>query len=150
MEGLKRTNDKQVVFVDADAFVAIAREDDANSERALSLLNGLSERPVQFVTSNYVFSESITVISQRLSHQAALAFIDEIKSPSSQFLIHLVGADTEEMAIKVFREQTSKNVSFVDCTNMAFMRINGVEHIFSFDKVYRQNGFSTVEDLLNR
>jgi predicted nucleic acid-binding protein len=148
MEDQKKTSDKQKVFVDADAFVAIAREDDANNEKALSLLSDLSEKPVQFVTSNFVFSESITVISQRLSHQAALAFIDKIKSSHPQFLVHYVDEQIEDMAITVFREQTSKNVSFVDCTNMALVRKHEINYIFSFDAVYRKNGFRTIEDLI--
>ena len=64
-----------MIFVDTDAFVALARGDDSNHARAVDLLRELSKHPVAFCTSNYVFTESVTVISQRVSHQAALAYI---------------------------------------------------------------------------
>jgi uncharacterized protein len=144
----KRKNDIQTVFVDADAFVAIAREDDTNHERALSLLSALSAKSLQFVTSNYVFSESVTVISQRVNHQAATAFINQIKAPESPFQVYYVDEAIEDMAVVIFRGQTSKNVSFVDCTNMALVERHEIDYIFSFDKVYRHNRLRTIEDLV--
>jgi predicted nucleic acid-binding protein len=42
----------------------------------------------------------------------------------------------------------SKNVSFVDCTNIALMREAQAQYIFSFDGIYKQYGCLTVEDLL--
>jgi predicted nucleic acid-binding protein len=57
-------------------------------------------------------------------------------------------AEIETAAIAFFKEQTSKNVSFVDCINMAYLDRGGLEYIFSFDKVYKQKGFRTVEELI--
>src|SRR5918992_602427 len=48
----------------------------------------------------------------------------------------------------VFKAQTSKNTSYVDCTNMVFMKRLDLDAIFSFDEVYRKNGLTLVEDLL--
>ncbi len=136
------------VFVDADAFVALAREDDANHERANSCLQSLLSRPVIFITSNYVFAESITVISLRKSHGAAVQFIETMRSTESRYLIKRASEEIEEKAVEIFKNQTSKNTSFVDCTNMAFLKELHVDAIFSFDEVYKKNGFKTVEDLI--
>src|SRR5687768_13223543 len=73
-------NDAIKIFVDADAFVALAVETDTNHEKARSLLSRLTVNPVLFLTSNYVFSESITIISQRASHQTAVTFITKMQS----------------------------------------------------------------------
>ena len=54
----------------------------------------------------------------------------------------------EQTAIQIFKAQTSKNTSFVDCTNMAFMQQLNLDAIFSFDKVYRKNKFTLIEELL--
>ncbi len=115
-------NDALKIFVDADAFVALAREDDTNHKRAIACLQNLIEQSVVFITSNYVFSESITVISMLKSHEAAVQFIEAMQSPESQYLLKRADEALEEKALQIFKEQTSKNTSYVDCTNMAFMR----------------------------
>jgi predicted nucleic acid-binding protein len=143
-------NDALKIFVDADAFVALAREDDTNHEKAISLLQSLIKRAVVFITSNYVFSESITVISMLKSHEAAVQFIEAMQSQESQYLLKRVDEAIEEKALQIFKEQTSKNTSYVDCTNMAFMRQLQVDAIFSFDVVYRRNKLTLVSDLLAR
>jgi len=136
------------ISVDSDAFIALAREDDANHNKALSCLAYLMKHPVQFVTSNYVVSESITVISIRKSHEAAIEFITTMQSAENVYVIKRVDETVEKTAIDIFKHQTSKNTSFVDCTNMAFMRALRADAIFSFNQVYRKNGFKLVSDLM--
>jgi predicted nucleic acid-binding protein len=136
------------IFVDSDAFVALTVTTDANHKKAISLLHRLHERSVVFLTSNYVFSESITVISMRSSHAIAVAFIEKMQSLDNPFRIKQIDATEEEEAINIFKAQTSKNTNFVDCTNMVFMKWLSLDAIFSFDDVYRKNGFTLVENLL--
>ena len=137
------------IFVDSDAFVAFAVKTDAHHEKASSLLNRLQINHTQFLTSNYVFSESITVISQRSAHKTAIKYIEEMQSSESPFQIERVDEAIEEKALQIFKKQTSKNTSFVDCTNMAFLQNMHLDAIFSFDEVYKKNGFQTVESLVN-
>jgi predicted nucleic acid-binding protein len=131
-------NDAIKIFVDADAFVALTVETDTNHEKARSLLNHLTVNPVLFLTSNYVFSESITIISQRATHQAAITFIAKMQSMESPFQIIRADENIEEEAIGVFKAQTS----------MVFMKRLDLDAIFSFDEVYRKNGLILVEDFL--
>jgi predicted nucleic acid-binding protein len=136
----------QTILVDTDAFVALAREDDSNHTRALDTIHRLKEEKAQLFTSNYVFSEAVTVISQRVGHEDALNFIQLMRSPLSPFTIQRVNEEVEELAIEVFERQTSKNTSFVDCTNMALMDYFRVDRVFSFDVAYRKNGYHLVND----
>ena len=99
------------IFVDADAFVALTVETDTNHEKARSLLHRLIVSPVLFLTSNYVFSESITIISQRASHQTAVTFIAKMQSMESPFQITRADENIEKEAIGVFKAQTSKNTN---------------------------------------
>lgn len=134
----------QTLFVDSDSFVALSKEDDRNHIRAIKLLQKAIEVDISFVTSNYVFSEVVTVLSQRLGHNAALEFIKEMKSPAGGYTIRWIDENIELEAIRIFSNQTSKNVSFVDCTNMAIMKLYNINAIFSFDDIYRKNGFSVL------
>ena len=57
----------------------------------------------------------------------------------------------KEEAINVFKAQTSKNTSFVDCSNMAYLQQLHwlrLDAIFSFDAIYKKNGFLSVEDFV--
>jgi predicted nucleic acid-binding protein len=87
------------------------------------------------------------VISLRVGHEEAVAFIEKLKSPESGFEIKWVDTDIEDVAIEIFKKQTSKNTSFVDCTNMVFLERLHADAIFSFDEVYKKNGFQMIESL---
>ncbi|KKP79893.1 MAG: hypothetical protein UR81_C0038G0009 [Candidatus Levybacteria bacterium GW2011_GWB1_35_5] len=134
----------KLILVDSDAFVALAKEDDTNHRKAVEQLESLIDKQVNFITSNYVFSETVTVLSIRISHEAAIDFIKRLKSTQNPFSIKRVDEELEEKAIEVFKSQTSKNTSFVDCTNIALSRELKVDAIFSFDEVYKKNGLPTV------
>src|SRR5436853_6792999 len=99
------------IFVDADSFIALTLQTDSKHQKAVALLHALLAKPVQFFTSNYVFSESITVISQQSSHAIAIKYIEDMKAEESPFQIKRVGEAEEEEAIRVFKAQTSKNTS---------------------------------------
>jgi len=128
------------VLIDADAFVALIKKNDGNHKRAEKISDFLTKKGSFFYTTNFVFSETITVLSQRVDHQTAINFIDDFKNLEE---VNLVPFDEEikEMAIKIFKNQTSKNVSFVDCINMAVLKKYRWNTIFSFDKIYTKNGF---------
>lgn len=138
----------KTILVDSDVFVALAKKDDTNHKKAKRILKKLTNQPVAFITSNYVFAETVTVISQRISHQAALGFIKVVKSSRSPFLCRWIDEEIEELAIQIFSQQTSKNVSFIDCTNIALVRHYNLAAIFSFDSIYKKNGIPTAKNLV--
>lgn len=140
-------NTPSMIFVDSDAFVAVLRKDDSNHQKAKRLYLQLEKLNVSFATSNYVFAEVITVISQKIGHQKALEFISNMRSPDSLYNFIRVTPEVEEMAIEIFKKQTSKNVSFVDCTNMAIVKHENLDAIFSFDEIYKKNGFKLASSL---
>lgn len=134
-------------LVDSDAFVALSKNDDSNSAKAQQILNILKLQKTKLYTSNYVFSESITVISKKVGYLAALSFIEVMKSSKNPFSFIWIDETIENMALEIFKQQTSKNVSFVDCTNMALLRHDQINAIFSFDESYRKNGFTLANQL---
>jgi predicted nucleic acid-binding protein len=91
-----------------------------------------------------VFSEVATVVSQRVGHREAIDFIDTITSPEYYIDMKRVSQELEREAIEIFKRQTSKNVSFVDCTNMAVMTALKMRDVFSFDGGYTSNGFNLL------
>ena len=138
----------RIIFVDADAFIALTKQDDSSHKRAKQIFEKLQDTQVIFVTSNLVFIEVITVLSQRINHETAVEFINNMKSEDSIFQIERINEDTEEKAIQIFIEQKSKNVSFVDCANIAIVRYKDMDGIFSFDSIYKKNGFKIAEEII--
>lgn len=134
------------IFVDSDAFVALFKTDDSNHKRAVRSLENLKEDSVRFLTSNLVFIEATTVISQRVSHRAAVRFISILTDNISPFIILHITEEIEEQAFAIFQEQTSKNVSVIDCANIALILDRKLNGIFSFDRIYRQHQIPMVED----
>lgn len=61
------------------------------------------------------------------------------------FTIRWVDEKIEEYALEIFAQQTSKNTSLVDCTNMAIIQRDGIDRIFSFDHIYGKNDIAVVE-----
>ncbi len=139
----------QNILVDADGFVAIVKEDDANHEKARQYYSRIDTLPVNLITTNYVIAEAITVISQRVSHEVAVDFIATVTAePSPITILDIDNTFVRKKAIPLFKSQKSKNVSFVDCINMAVLREHDCLCIFSFDAAYKTNGFMLIEDYL--
>lgn len=129
------------VLIDADAFVALIKKNDNNHLKAREIKRLLTEENSNFYITNFVFSEIATVLSQRLNHKASVKFIDDLENENSNINVIKINEDINKLAIKIFKNQTSKNVSFVDCLNMAVMKKYRWGTIFSFDKTYKKNGF---------
>ena len=131
-----------MIFIDADAFVALALPQDNNHSRAVAVSEDIRLRKEQLITSMLSFGETITVISQKGGREKALQFIDKFLVSNTV----VVEADTalQEEGILVYRTQTSKNVSFTDCANMAIMQREKIKEIFSFDRIYKKNGFKLL------
>ena len=63
------------VILDTGAFLALADEDDDYHVAAKSIYADLLLSRPQFLTSNFVLSETYTVIRSKVSHPAAVQFI---------------------------------------------------------------------------
>lgn len=144
MGDLKNAPNSQSIFIDSDVFVAAVKADDVHHAKVKRLFTALEKKLVTFYTSNYVFAESVTVISQRIGRMVALQFIDSFKSKDSLFATIWITEELEAKGLEVFEKQTSKNVSLIDCTNIAIMREHSFDAIFSFDEIYRKNGLTMI------
>jgi len=134
------STEKRKVLVDADAFVALVYAKDANHDAAAGVIESLLD--TQLVASSYAYGEAVTVISQKAGRTTAVKFIhDTNESPT---VVLDASFNFRRRGEEVFRRQTSKNVSFTDCINMAIMEDWGIKEIFSFDKIYRKNGFKRL------
>lgn len=132
--------EKRKVLIDADAFVGLIYKKDANHQAASHIIKLISD--VQLITSSFTYDEAITVLSQKAGRATALKFIKDTQD-SSTIIIDIDFAFRHQ-GEEVFKYQTSKNVSFTDCVNMAIMKAEGIKEIFSFDRIYKKNQFIRI------
>ena len=136
------------VLLDADALIALAKQDDSNHKRAVTINENLQRRGVAYMLSPFTAAEAATVLSYKVSHQAAKKFLKQIRN------IDIPTFDLKEEQIKLadnwFNKQQRGGISYFDCYNMALLERynNQIEAIFSFDSIYRKNGFKITEDLV--
>lgn len=122
------------ILVDADALVAIAKQDDSNHERAIKIARSLAKETL--FLSPTTIPEAATVLSYRVSHADAKRFLQEVRKRN---LIELsLDFETQQKADEIFLSQKTKGISWFDCLNAAYVKLNEFEGIFSFDKFYKK------------
>jgi predicted nucleic acid-binding protein len=131
-----------MIFIDADAYIALYVEKDANHKKAILKLDKLKKMNEKAMTSFDVISEVSTKLSYFMTKGLALSFINDIIN--SDIVIDYVSKDKISGVMKLFEKQKSKRVSITDCVNMYLASERKVECFFSFDKHYKQNGFKLI------
>jgi predicted nucleic acid-binding protein len=93
-----------------------------------------------------VIDEVTTKLSYYLSKQQSLSFIHFLE----EYKIHILYPTKERhrKAVDLFSRIPSKRVSMTDCMNMVLVDELGLDCIFSFDKIYQQQGFMTLQDAI--
>jgi predicted nucleic acid-binding protein len=127
------------VFLDTGAFLALADEDDDYHAAAKSIYTEMLQSKAQLLTSNFVLSESYTLIRSKVSHRAAVEFMKRLDQTGIKVL-HVSEA-IEQTAKAIFVRYDDKDFSFVDCTSFALIDHHRLDHAFAFDAHFRQYRF---------
>ena len=122
------------IFIDANVFIALLNRQDGLHGKASVLWSELENNRYSLVTSNFVISEVITVLSMRAGKQVALLFADMVYHKTTILRVLRVNEETELSAISYLKLFKSKNVSFCDCATMAILKIYNIKNIATFDK----------------
>ena len=128
------------IFVDTSAWYALVDKDDADHRTAASFL---AANTTPLVTTNAVFSETVTLIRYRMSLETARIFGQKLKESTFVRMIALMPAD-EERAWDIFCKYRDQDFSFVDCTSFAVMQRMTLAAAFAFDRHFRVMKFSVV------
>jgi hypothetical protein len=128
------------LFVDTSAWLALNDKNDQYHGEAVSRTTMIQQQKIQLVTSEYVFDESVTIIRDRISHRAAVAFGDALIS-SNVASIEDITDEERLKAWALFKKYRDKDLSFTDCTSFALMIKLKLRKAFSFDDHFKQVGF---------
>jgi predicted nucleic acid-binding protein len=128
------------IFVDTGAWYALVDSDDAEHAAAAAFL---AANTIPLITTNFVFSETITLIRYRIGHEAARSFGQKLKESSFVRVVTVTIAD-EERAWEIFREYRDQDFSFVDCTSFAVIERMKLSTAFTFDRHFSVMKFAVV------
>lgn len=128
------------IFVDTGAWYALVDSDDADHAAAAAFLTG-NKTPL--ITTNLVFTETITLIRYRLGHKAALTFGQNLKESNSVRLVGVTPGD-EERAWEIFARYRDQDFSFVDCVSFSVMERMKLTEAFAFDRHFSVMKFAVV------
>lgn len=134
------------ILVDADALIALAKNDDSNHKKAVKINQKLQKEGVDYYLSPFTVAEATTVLSYRVSQSAAKKFLKEIRKINLPTLE--LSKKYQNLPDSYFFHQNKKRTSYFDCYNMALLERykTQIEAIFSFDSIYQKNGFQLAEN----
>lgn len=124
------------VFVDTSAWYALLDRRDRNHPAAVRLVQ---EYGCPFVTSTYVFDETVTLVRAHLGHATAVRFGDRLWKEEIARLVR-VSSEDEMRAWAIFGHFADKGFSYTDCTSFALMERLHIDSAFTFDAHFVQYG----------
>ena len=128
------------VFVDTGAWYALVDKKDPDHEKAASFIRA---NAFPLITSNFIFSETVTLIRMRLGWTIAADFGKKLRESGFVSLVSLKDED-EARAWEIFLKYKDKDFSYTDCTSFAFMERLRIDTAFSFDSHFRAMKFHVV------
>lgn len=129
-----------IIFADTSALVSLYSKTDSNHSKAIVLVNLYHDMPL--VISKYIFAEVVTILSQKDSKKQAIMAGDILKKSYTWINIE---EESENLAWEIFKKQTSKNVSFIDCISFALFKKGVFDKAFAFDDDFKTNQIPILE-----
>lgn len=133
------------VFIDSSALIAYLRQNDSCHERAVKIWEELKKEKAIFVLTNFILSEFLTIVRQRIGIKAAIEAGRLIRR-GKIFEKVIINEILEEKAWEIFKKSRIKDLSFTDCTSAACMQKLKIKKIFTFDKHFKRLGYKGIWD----
>jgi predicted nucleic acid-binding protein len=93
-----------------------------------------------FLTTDFIFAETMSLITKRLDKRTAVRFGSGIRE-SRRFRIEEPSPEIQEAGWALFMGQLDKDYDLIDCLSFAMMEAFGAREVFGFDRHFAQYGF---------
>lgn len=129
------------VFLDTSAFYALSSSSDQDHARAKESLRRLIEGNAEFVSTNYILLECVSLLQRREGLDIAKRFVGRVTETVSILWIN----DTQHnRAWDYWNRAWKRDLSLVDCASFIVMKEEGIKEAFAFDKQFEEAGFRLV------
>ena len=125
-----------MIFLDSSYIVAYYNENDENHDKAIHLMNELTSGTYgEFIISDYIFDEIVTVALIRLKELAKIKIGNDV-----QFFSNILSVEENvfDFSWDIFAKQKNTKFSFTDCSIIALMREYKIRDIATFDEDFKK------------
>ena len=129
-----------IIFSDTAGLVSLFSEKDSNHRQAMRIVKKLKGQ--SFLISKYIFAEVVTMLSQKEGKEKSIIVGEHLKTKYEWIDLN---TEIENLAWKIFKKQTSKNISFIDCTTIALYKDGAFDKLFTFDSDFKKNKVAILE-----
>lgn len=127
-------------FVDTGVFLALHLKSDQYHGAAV---RGWRTHGRSVLTSNHVLDEMATALARRAGYRFAADSLSDIYAASTIEVVQSTREDELE-AVQWMRKYADQGVSFTDCVSFTIMTRRRIKTAFTFDRHFRQAGFSVI------
>ena len=121
------------IFIDSSVFCAYANVRDVHHKNAQKIMeNIISGKHENGITTDYVFDETVTVIRRKANSKTAIEIGKFLLD--SEIFIAKVDSLVFQTSWELFQ---SHELSFTDCSSIAFMNLFDINKIATFDKDFK-------------
>ena len=131
------------LFVDSAGWIAAADAADPMNEAVRLIRDDWLRDGGEFVTTDYVIDETLTILRGRLSLNAAETWWKQVEA-STRVRIEWMDASRMERARAIFFKYKDKSFLFTDCTSFVVMKELRLRKVLTLDGHFRQAGFEVV------
>lgn len=124
-------NNNSALFIDSNFFIALYNPTDNLHEKSKQIAKKLEIDNPYIIISNFIFLETVTVLSQKVSKDHARSAGNKLLQLNS---LMIIDEALQRRSWDIFERINKKNVSFVDCSTIAIMEYENISSLLSFDK----------------
>ena len=130
------------VFADTSGWASHFLEKDRHHAKASTLITQLQQQNCIVVTTNYVLSELVVLLSSfhRQQRSAILNYIEIIRTAEWVEIVHVDEA-LDEKAWQLLVNRLDKKWSLVDAASFVLMQDRGITDALTADHHFEQAGF---------
>jgi uncharacterized protein len=133
-----------MIFIDTSAWLPLVDPDDRDHVAVRAQQERLASGEFgRAVTSNYVLTETMTLVRRRLGFNAALSLSRLIDQSKELRVVWVEPVHHREALALLFGHQ-DKEWSVVDCSSFVLMKALGITLALAIDKDFEQAGFERI------
>ena len=133
-----------MIFVDTSAWLALADRHDRDHARTLEVGRRIARGEYgKQVTTNYVTTETLTLVRRRLGLSAAVSLAKTF-AESDEIRVFWIEPVHHEEAVQLMAAHPDEVWSLTDCTSFVVMRALQIRQALALDDDFDQAGFSVV------
>jgi len=129
------------IYVDTSAFYALLDRSDRYHKQASVIWPALLDDNVTLITSNYVVSETVGLLQNRIGFKAVKLWYRDILGILD---VWWVDADAHGRAYDLWLNLGLKGLSLIDCVSFVTMHHHHIEKAFCFKPRFAEHGFDLL------